>query len=93
MIRKDSVAGSSDAEEDGNVHHTVMYIGEHIAQTYADTSLGTVASGSCIVHGSYGERSPAIDVWSSEYSTYHAFRCIYPMESGNSKYVNIGYVK
>ena len=93
LIRKDSVAGSSDAEEDGNVHHTVMYIGEHIAQTYADTSLGTVASGSCIVHGSYGERSPAIDVWSSEYSTYHAFRCIYPMESGNSKYVNIGYVK
>lgn len=98
LIRKDSMAVSadhenqdSDATEDtdvNDVHHTIIYIGEYIAKMYANDDM---REGSCIVHGSFNERSPAIDVWNNSYSTYHAYRCIYPMNQGESKYVGIGY--
>lgn len=92
LIRKDSEASGATLETGEDVHHTVMYIGEHIAETFADTTLGDVEAGACIVHGSFEERSPAIDVWSESFNTYHAFRCVNPMEPGQSKYVNVGYV-
>lgn len=91
LIRKDSVAASSDDEDAGDTHHTVIYIGEYLAKVYADTSAGELAPGACIVHGSYGERSPAIDTWNSSLNTYHAFRCIYPMGAGESRYGGVGY--
>ena len=92
LIKKDSMAGGSNDESPGDAHHVLMYIGEHAASTFYDVGkdddelTGAPLSGSCIVHGSFGERSPAIDVW-HDYSDYHAFRCTYPMEPGRSKYV------
>lgn len=91
LIRKDSVEASSETEDANDTHHTVIYIGEYVASAYADSSLGAIDSGACIVHGSYGERSPAIDVWNDSLNTYHAFRCIYPMGAGESKYAAVGY--
>lgn len=91
LIRKDSVEASSETEDANDTHHTVIYIGEYVASAYADSSLGAIDSGACIVHGSYGDRSPAIDVWNDSLNTYHAFRCIYPMGAGESKYASIGY--
>lgn len=89
LIRKDSVAGDATAETGSAEHHTLVYIGEVIAKNYSDKSLGNIATGSCIVHGSFGERSPGIGTWSDKYSTYHAFRCIHPMDSTKSQYKKI----
>lgn len=89
LIRKDSVAGDATAETGSAEHHTLVYIGEVIAKNYSDKSLGNIAAGSCIVHGSFGERSPGIGTWSDKYSTYHAFRCIHPMDSTKSQYKKI----
>ncbi len=89
LIRKDSLAGGAAAETDSAEHHTLIYIGEIIAKNYSDKSLGNIAAGSCIVHGSYGERSPGIGTWSDKYSTYHAFRCIHPLSPTKSQYKKI----
>ena len=89
LIRKDSVAGDATAETGSAEHHTLIYIGEVIAKNYSDKSLGNIAAGSCIVHGSYGERSPGIGTWSEKYSTYHAFRCVHPLDSTKSQYKKI----
>ncbi len=89
LIRKDSVASDATAETGSAEHHTLIYIGEIIAKNYSDKSLGNIAAGSCIVHGSYGERSPGIDTWSDKYSTYHAFRCVHPLSPTKSQYKKI----
>ena len=89
LIRKDSVAGDATAETGSAEHHTLVYIGEVIAKNYSDKSLGDIAAGSCIVHGSFGERSPGIGTWSDKYSTYHAFRCIHPLSPTKSQYKKI----
>lgn len=89
LIRKDSGAGDATAETGSAEHHTLIYTGEVIAKNYSDKSLGSVEEGSCIVHGSYGERSPGIGTWSEKYSTYHAYRCIHPLSPTKSEYKKI----
>ena len=96
LIRKDSVATGSDAEVEGDTHHVVMYIGAEAATGYwqmcktpEELTAGPPVlddGGHYVVHGSYGERSPGIDVWHDSFSEYHAFRCIHRQKAGNSKY-------
>lgn len=89
LIRKDSIAADATAEEGNAEHHTLIYVGETIARNYYDSDLGELTKNACIVHGSFGERSPALDTWHEKYSTYHAFRCIHPLGSNNSQYNDI----
>ena len=49
------------------------------------------AAGACIVEGSYGEHSPAMNVLWEDLKTYHAFRCTWPMDPGASVYTNVEY--
>lgn len=89
LIRKDSMASDATAEEGNAEHHTLIYVGNEIARNYYDSDLGEITKNACIVHGSFNERSPALDVWHENYSTYHAFRCIHPLGKNNSKYNDV----
>lgn len=89
LIKKDSLESSADTEEAGDVHHTLMYVGNYLAQYYGHSTSDTA----CIIEGSYGERSPGVGEWSSQYETYHAFRCTNPMEEGKSKYQGVAYIE
>lgn len=89
LIRKDTMETGATTEPDNAEHHTLIYTGEVITRNYYDRTLGTIEEGSCIVHGSFNERSPGIGKWNDKYSTYHAFRCIYPLGTNASKYKKI----
>ncbi len=97
LIRKESVAdGDTNESDPTDEHHVIIYVGEYLAETIGKAnaeqfSASEPVAGACIVHGSYGERSPAIDTWydntgGSPFSQYHAYRCTYPMVPGQSKY-------
>ena len=99
LIRKSHLFKTGDDMEGDTAHHIVMFIGYWMADmngmnglTEAErTASSDVADGSCIMHGSYGERSPGIGQFYDDLGRYHAFRCIYPMEEGTSKYVRYKY--
>lgn len=91
LIKKDSVATGATDEGPGDAHHVVMYVGESAAELNGkkvaeELGVEEPLPGSCVVHGSYGERSPAIDVWHDSFNEFHAFRCTYPMDPGKSRY-------
>lgn len=82
LIRKDSVETDGSAEADGDVHHTLIYVGNYIAKIYGKSESDTA----CVVSGSLDERSPGVGEWSSSYEEYHAFRCTNPQDTTDSKY-------
>ena len=97
LIRKESMAdGDTNESDPSDEHHVVMYVGEFTADSVGRQRAKVLPAaepleGSCIVHGSFGGRSPAIDVWYDGLSQYHAYRCTYPMDPGMSKYAGYTY--
>ena len=95
LIRKDSLAPSADDEDGGGAHHIVVYTGSPLAESaYINSDLALMDSktGLNIVHGSFGERSPAMDTLYSNLRSYHVYRCTSPMAAGVSKYVSYSYI-
>lgn len=101
LIRKDSLAPSSDYESDGMAHHILIFTGNYACKTHLNTwindannnGLGSIDELSYsdsvnIVHGSYGERSPAMDTMgeTSPYRSYTAYRCTSPQDADTSQY-------
>ena len=101
LIRKDSLASGSnlegggidDGSSGGGAHHILIYTGTYFCESYDTIYGGTTQalSGSNIVHGSFGSRSPAMDVLYNDLRSYHAFRCTDPQESTISKYNSVKY--
>ena len=97
LIRKESMAdGDTNESDPTDAHHVVLYVGEYEAKATGEMLAKSLPAsepldGSCIVHGSFGGRSPAIDVWNNDFNQYHAYRCVYPMDTGVSKYAKYVY--
>ena len=102
LIRKDSLAPSSDYESDGMAHHILIFVGNYICTSHINTwindsnnnglgliDVDTYSSTVNIVHGSYGERSPAMDTLDNSYRSYTAYRCTSPQAPDTSQYIKV----
>lgn len=95
LIRKSHMTPTNSSDPGDTAHHIVMYVGDWMADVNGKVGLTAaerassqdVLTGSNIMHGSFGERSPGIGVLDPNFRNYHAFRCMFPMEPGTSKYV------
>ena len=105
LIRKDSLAPSADYESEGMKHHILIYVGNYACKTNLNAWCGDSNNNGLgyidvsaysedvnIVHGSYGERSPAMDTLGNSYKSYTAYRCTSPQAPDTSQYIKVTHI-
>ena len=84
-------------------HHILIFVGNYICTSHINTwindsnnnglgliDVDTYSSTVNIVHGSYGERSPAMDTLANNsYRSYTAYRCTSPQAPDTSQYIKV----
>ena len=91
LIRKDSLMPGANYEEAGDAHHIMIYVGGATLQRHwyhnEASRQGLNYSNELVVHGSFGERYPAMGKLGENHKSFHAYRCTSPMAPGKSRYI------